>query len=43
MSAVRLQPVACEGDNSQLIHQFEQRVPIPSYLLAIVAGDLESR
>ncbi|KAK7101710.1 leukotriene A-4 hydrolase-like [Littorina saxatilis] len=43
MSAVRLGAVACEGDSSSRVHQFEQKVPIPSYLLAIVGGDIESR
>ncbi|KAK7476031.1 hypothetical protein BaRGS_00032738 [Batillaria attramentaria] len=43
MSAVRVGVVPCDGDVSQQIHQFEQKVPIPSYLMAIVGGDIESR
>ncbi|XP_062620462.1 leukotriene A-4 hydrolase-like, partial [Saccostrea cucullata] len=43
MSAVRLEPEPHPSDSSKLIHQFEQKVPIPTYLIAIVGGDLESR
>jgi hypothetical protein len=43
MSAVRLGAEASEGNNSCQTHRFQQKVPIPSYLLAIVGGDLESR
>ncbi|XP_048743567.2 leukotriene A-4 hydrolase-like isoform X1 [Ostrea edulis] len=43
MSAVRLNPQAHPSDNSKLVHQFEQKVPIPTYLIAIVGGDLESK
>ena len=43
MSAIRMGVVACEGDASSMMHCFEQKVPIPSYLLAIVGGDIESR
>lgn len=30
-------------DSNQMVHSFEQKVPIPSYLIAIVAGDIVSR
>ncbi|XP_076469755.1 leukotriene A-4 hydrolase-like isoform X1 [Babylonia areolata] len=43
MSAVRLTPEECPDDTSCMVHRFEQKVPIPSYLLAIVGGDIESR
>ncbi|XP_062610760.1 leukotriene A-4 hydrolase-like isoform X1 [Saccostrea cucullata] len=43
MSAVRLEPEPHPSDSCKLIHQFEQKVPIPTYLIAIVGGDLESR
>ncbi|XP_061187939.1 leukotriene A-4 hydrolase-like isoform X3 [Saccostrea echinata] len=43
MSAVRLDPEPHPSDSSKLVHQFEQKVPIPTYLIAIVGGDLESR
>ena len=43
MSAVR-QGTSCDiADPRKTVHKFEQKVPIPSYLIAIVAGALESR
>lgn len=30
-------------DSNKMVHSFEQKVPIPSYLIAIVAGDIVSR
>ena len=30
-------------DGNKDVHSFIQRVPIPSYLIAIVAGDIVSR
>ncbi len=30
-------------DSSRKIYRFSQNVPIPSYLIALVVGDLESR
>nr|XP_022300395.1 leukotriene A-4 hydrolase-like isoform X2 [Crassostrea virginica] len=43
MSAVRSEPEAHPTDSSKLVHQFNQKVPIPTYLIAIVGGDIESR
>ncbi|XP_067683113.1 leukotriene A-4 hydrolase-like isoform X1 [Haliotis asinina] len=43
MSAVRLGSDPCAGDSASLETKFLQEVPIPSYLMAIVAGDIESR
>ncbi|KAH9503588.1 Leukotriene A-4 hydrolase [Bulinus truncatus] len=43
MSAKRIGTEPVEKDNSVTATKFEQSVPIPSYLVAIVAGDLESR
>lgn len=43
MSAVRNKPEPHPTDDTKLVHKFEQKVPIPSYLIAIVGGDLESR
>lgn len=43
MSAVRSEPEPHPSDSSKLVHQFLQKVPIPTYLIAIVGGDLESR
>ncbi|XP_046356909.2 leukotriene A-4 hydrolase-like isoform X2 [Haliotis rufescens] len=43
MSAVRLGSDPCAGDSASLETRFLQEIPIPSYLLAIVAGDIESR
>ena len=31
------------SDSSKRTHHFEQKVPIPSYLIALVVGALESR
>ena len=42
MSAVRSGEEPCT-DNSKKTYCFEQTVPIPSYLIAIVVGALESR
>lgn len=35
-------PTAVAGNAQQQVHHFNQSVPIPSYLIAIVAGDLVS-
>ncbi|GFO29177.1 leukotriene a(4) hydrolase [Plakobranchus ocellatus] len=43
MSAEREGRDPCTDDASQIISKFAMKVPIPSYLVAIVAGDLESR
>lgn len=43
MSAVRSEPEPHPSDSGKLVHQFLQKVPIPTYLIAIVGGDLESR
>uniref|UniRef100_A0A0B7A8X7 Peptidase M1 leukotriene A4 hydrolase/aminopeptidase C-terminal domain-containing protein n=1 Tax=Arion vulgaris TaxID=1028688 RepID=A0A0B7A8X7_9EUPU len=43
MSAVREGTEPAEHDSSQLVTKFSMAVPIPSYLIAIAAGDLESR
>lgn len=44
MSAVgQGQAVADPSDSNYRVFKFEQKVPIPSYLLAIVVGWLESR
>ncbi|GFS26367.1 leukotriene A-4 hydrolase [Elysia marginata] len=43
MSAEREGTEPCPDDASQIVHKFSLKVPIPSYLVAIVAGDLESR
>ncbi|XP_005106910.1 leukotriene A-4 hydrolase isoform X2 [Aplysia californica] len=43
MSANRLGTEPVVGDPDQLTTSFSLKVPIPSYLLAIAAGDLESR
>lgn len=40
MSATRVSN-ACRGKD--MLFKFEQKVPIPAYLIAIAAGDLESR
>lgn len=42
MSAVASGEPILDQDNSQKVFTFEQRVPIPSYLIAVVAGRLES-
>jgi leukotriene-A4 hydrolase len=43
MSAVREGTEPAEHDSTHLVTKFSMAVPIPSYLIAIVAGDLESR
>ncbi|BFZ10844.1 hypothetical protein BsWGS_13883 [Bradybaena similaris] len=43
MSAVREGAKPAPDDSSHLVTTFTMSVPIPSYLVAIVAGDLESR
>ncbi|XP_022105369.1 leukotriene A-4 hydrolase-like isoform X1 [Acanthaster planci] len=43
MSAVRLGEEPCPTDASKTTYLFQQSVPIPSYLIAIVVGLLESR
>ena len=40
MSATRLGSEEC---SSERIYRFEQKVPVPSYLAALVVGDLECR
>ena len=42
MSAVKKETVEKPGDSNLVINSFEQKVPIPSYLLAIVVGALKS-
>ncbi|XP_041349920.1 leukotriene A-4 hydrolase-like [Gigantopelta aegis] len=42
MSALRKDPVR-HPNKRTTTHEFEQKIPIPSYLIAIVAGDIESR
>ena len=42
MSAVKKDTLACE-DSAFVENTFEQKVPIPCYLIAIVVGALESR
>uniref|UniRef100_A0A665V068 Leukotriene A-4 hydrolase n=1 Tax=Echeneis naucrates TaxID=173247 RepID=A0A665V068_ECHNA len=43
MSAVRDGQEADPQDNNRIIYRFRQPVPMPSYLIAIVVGALESR
>ena len=43
MSAVGQQTKDHQTDSGKKVHIFEQKVPIPSYLIAIVVGALESR
>ena len=43
MSAVGQQTKDHQTDFGKKVHIFEQKVPIPSYLIAIVVGALESR
>ncbi|RUS91516.1 hypothetical protein EGW08_000737 [Elysia chlorotica] len=43
MSAEREGTEPCPDDPSQVFYKFSMKVPIPSYLVAIVAGDLEYR
>jgi hypothetical protein len=43
MSAVRLEPREHPSDSSKLVHEFVQKVPIPTYLIAIVGGALKSK
>ncbi|XP_014672522.1 PREDICTED: leukotriene A-4 hydrolase-like [Priapulus caudatus] len=43
MSAVRNGTEADASNSTLTVHRFEQKVPIPSYLTAIVVGALESR
>ncbi|XP_064632949.1 leukotriene A-4 hydrolase-like [Lineus longissimus] len=43
MSALKDGTFELSEDGTQKIHKFNQPVPIPSYLIAIVAGALESR
>ncbi|KAI0232089.1 Leukotriene A-4 hydrolase [Lamellibrachia satsuma] len=43
MSAVKTASQTLPGDASSTAHNFEQKVPVPSYLIAIVVGALESR
>lgn len=43
MSALQLGSEPHPTDSSKVVHRFEQKVPIPSYLIAIVSGDIESR
>lgn len=43
MSAIRKGTSYDSEDKTKTVHQFEQKIPIPSYLIAIVVGALESR
>ncbi|ESO84303.1 hypothetical protein LOTGIDRAFT_222151 [Lottia gigantea] len=43
MSAIRTGSETSLTDPTKTVYHFNQAIPIPSYLLAIVAGDLESR
>lgn len=43
MSAISTGSETDSSDSTKSIYRFEQKVPIPSYLIAIVGGDLESR
>ncbi|XP_060759194.1 leukotriene A-4 hydrolase isoform X2 [Neoarius graeffei] len=43
MSAVRDGQKADPSDNNRIIYHFRQTVPMPSYLIALVVGALESR
>ena len=43
MSAVKTTSEPLPGDSGAVTHNFEQKVPVPSYLIAIVVGALESR
>ena len=44
MSAKRVKsPIPAANTTDHMVHHFNQSVPIPSYLIAIVAGDLVSR
>ncbi|XP_008313645.1 leukotriene A-4 hydrolase [Cynoglossus semilaevis] len=43
MSAVRDGQTADPQDSSRIVYKFRQTVPMPSYLIAIVVGALESR
>ncbi|KAK2145631.1 hypothetical protein LSH36_668g01034 [Paralvinella palmiformis] len=43
MSAVKLSTESHPEDPLQRIHKFKQKIPIPSYLIAVVAGSLEYR
>ncbi|XP_056604573.1 leukotriene A-4 hydrolase [Triplophysa dalaica] len=43
MSALRDGQEADPSDNTRIIYRFRQPVPMPSYLIAIVVGALESR
>jgi len=42
MSAVRVGEPQASGSNLK-VHKFEQKIPVCSYLVAIVAGDIESK
>ena len=43
MSAIKNGSELDPKDATKSLHHFEQKVPIPSYLIAIVVGALESR
>ncbi|CAL1542751.1 unnamed protein product [Lymnaea stagnalis] len=43
MSAERLGTEPAADSPNEVVTKFSQKVPIPSYLIAIVAGDIESR
>jgi len=43
MSAIRQGSESSPGDNGMTTTQFSMHVPVPAYLIALVAGDLESR
>lgn len=43
MSAVKKESCDDKQDSQYRVHNFEQKVPIPSYLIAIVVGALQSK
>jgi len=43
MSSLRKGAEPCTADKQKTVHRFDQPVPIPSYLIAIVVGDLVSK
>ena len=43
MSAVKQESEVHPNDPSKMVHKFTQKVPIPSYLIAVVVGALECR
>ena len=43
MSAVKKESVPHPTDKNLVISKFDQKIPIPSYLIAVVVGALEGR